>query len=99
MKRMLTITIENASDNDGRHDAVIMGKAIAEGRLRMNGSDIHVHETNADNTEEMHYTVTRLLRWSGGARAPGRRRSHAKEKHGIIAGIIGQIKEGLTQPP
>ena len=62
---------------------------------KTNGSEVHIHSENAENSEAMHFLVTRLLRWSGGSRPPGRKRTVVKRK-GWLAKARDEFMQGLT---
>lgn len=81
-----------------KSDTGIVYRAIAESLAKTNGSEIRISTTNAENTQEMHYLTTKILRWSGGSRSPGHRRP--TKKKGWLANVISdaknQIRDGLT---
>ena len=98
MKGLITVTIDSNSQNDLKSDSGIIYRAIADVMSKTNGSEIHIHSENADNTEAMHFLITRLIKWSGGSRPPGRRRN--VKKKGWLGSIISNVKDevvtGLT---
>jgi len=97
MKKLITVTLDSPSNDSEalKSDTGIIYQAIAVALSKTNGSEIHIDTNNADNSEAMHFLVTRLLRWSGGSRPPGRRRTVAKRK-GWLAKARDEFMQGLT---
>ena len=98
MKQLITVTIDSPSADALKTDSGLIYRGIAEALGRTNGSEVHIHSENAENTEAMHFLVTRLLKWSGGSKAPGRRRT--VKKKGWLGNVLSDMKdeivEGLT---
>src|SRR5438093_4242243 len=98
MKQLITVTIDSTSSDALKSDTGLIYHGIAAALSKTNGSEIHIHSENAENTEAMHFLVTRLLKWSGGSRPPGRRRN--VKRKGWLGSIISNVKDevvtGLT---
>jgi len=99
MKQLITITIDAPSADALKSDSGLIYRSIAGILPKTNGSEVHIHSENAENSEAMHYLVTRLLRWSGGSRPPGRRKTTVKKKGWLArtaADLKDQFMDGLT---
>jgi len=95
MKHLITVTLDSPSSDSLKSDTGIIYRGIAEALAKTNGSEVHIHSENAENSEAMHFLVTRLLRWSGGSRPPGWKRSVVKRK-GWLAKARDEFMQGLT---
>jgi hypothetical protein len=95
MKHLITVTIDSTSSDALKSDTGLIYRGIAAALSKTNGSEVHIHSENAENSEAMHFLVTRLLRWSGGSRPPGRKRTIGKKK-GWLAKVKDEFMEGLT---
>ena len=95
MKHLITITLDSPSSDALKSDTGIIYRGIAVALAKTNGSEVHIHSENAENSEAMHFLVTRLLRWSGGSHPPGRRRTVTKHK-GWLAKAKDEFMQGLT---
>lgn len=95
MKQLITVTIDASSNDALKADTGIIYRGIAQALSKTNGSEVHIHSENAENTEAMHFLMTRLMRWSGGSRAPGNKKRIVRKK-GWLAGIKNEVTSQLS---